>query len=241
MVVLLKPKIKPIMKQTMFLFFLGILFITGISAQDCPLYYPDVVNSQLEYKQYDKKGKLTTSSTQKVTDFRKTVSGYEVKVSAESFDDKGKSLGTIQLAARCQDGVYYIDMKNLLGAQSMEAYKDMEMQVEGGSMEIPAAMKAGDVLKNGDMKISFASGGMTIMNMTFNISNRKVDAVESVTTPAGTFECYKITYDIATKMMVNVKTKGIEWYSRGVGLVKSESYSNDGKILGSNVLSSIKN
>ena len=117
----------------------------------------------------------------------------------------------------------------------------MEMQVEGGSMEMPAIMKAGDILKNGDMKISFASGGMYIMNMTFNISNRKVDAVENITTPAGTFECYKITYDIATKMMVNVKTKGIEWYSKGVGLVKSESYSNDGKLLGSNVLASLKN
>ena len=229
------------MKRTMLLSLLGILLITGISAQDCPLYYPDALNSQLEYKQYDKKGKLTGSSIQKVTDFKKTGNGYEVKVSAESFDDKGKSLGTLQLAARCQDGVYYIDMKNLLGAQSMEAYKDMEMQVEGGNMEMPATMKAGDILKNGDMKIAFASGGMTIMNMTFNVSNRKVDAVESITTPAGTFECYKITYDIATKMMVNVKTKGIEWYSKGVGLVKSESYSNDGKLLGSNVLASLKN
>ena len=98
----------------MLLSLLGILLITGISAQDCPLYYPDALNSQLEYKQYDKKGKLTASSTQKVTDFRKTGNGYEVKVSAESFDDKGKSLGTLQLAARCQDGVYYIDMKNLI-------------------------------------------------------------------------------------------------------------------------------
>jgi len=225
----------------MLLSFLGVLLITGMYAQDCPLYYPDALNSQLEYKQYDKKGKFIGSSIQKVNDFKKTGSGYEVKVSAESFDDKGKSLGIMQLLARCQDGVYFIDMKNLLGAQSMEAYKDMEMQIEGGSMEMPAIMKAGDMLKNGDMKISIASGGMSIMNMTFNISNRKVDAVESITTPAGTYECYKITYDIATKMMVNVKTKGIEWYAKGVGLVKSESYSNDGKLLGSNVLASLKN
>jgi hypothetical protein len=221
--------------------FLSLLLFAGVFAQDCPLYYPDALNSQLEYQQFDKKGKLSGSSIQKVTDFKKTAGGYEVKVSAESFDAKGKSLGTVNLEARCNGGIYFIDMKNLLGAQTIEAYKDMEMQVEGGNLEMPASMKAGDALKNGDMKISFASGGMSIMNMTFNVSNRKVEAVESITTPAGTYECYKISYDVATKMMVNVKTKGIEWYSKGVGLVKSESYSTDGKLLGSMVLSAVKN
>jgi len=78
------------------------------------------------------------------------------------------------------------------------------------------------------------------MTMTINISNRKVEAVESLTTPAGTFECYKISYDVATKMMVNVKSKGVEWYTAGIGMIKSETYSSDGKLLGSNILTSLK-
>ena len=78
------------------------------------------------------------------------------------------------------------------------------------------------------------------MNITMNISNRKVDAVESITTPAGTFECYKISYDVAMKMMMNMKSKGVEWYAKGVGLVKNETYSSDGKLLGSNVLTAFK-
>lgn len=212
----------------------------GVFAQDCPMYYPDVVNAQLEYKQYDKKDKLTGSSVQQITDIQKTGNGTTMKVSVETFDDKGKSVGKADLAARCENGIYYIDMKNLMGQQSLEAYKDMEMKVEGGNLEMPSSMKAGDALKDGNMKISFSSGGMNIMNMTFTVTNRKVDAVESVTTPAGTFECYKISYDIATKMMVNVKTKGVEWYAKDVGLVKSETYSTDGKLLGYNVLTSIK-
>lgn len=228
------------MKKLIIIPFLAFVFISGILGQDCPLYYPDALNSQLEYQQFDKKGKLTGSSTQKVTDFKKTAGGYEVKVAAETFDAKGKSMGTMNLEARCNDGIFYIDMKNLIGAQTLEAYKDMEMQIEGGNLEMPATLKAGDMLKSGDMKISFSSGGMSIMNMTFNVTNRRVEAVENVTTPAGTFECYKISYDVATKMMINVKTKGVEWYSKGVGLVKSESYSTDGKLLGSTVLASVK-
>lgn len=216
------------------------IFFGGILAQDCPMYYPDMENAQLEYKQYDKKGGLTGSSIQKITSIKKSAGSTEVTVAAESFDAKGKSLGSIELKARCEGGVYYIDMKNFMSQESMEAYKDMEMKMEGGALEIPASMKAGDVLKNGDMKMSFSSGGMTIMNITMNISNRKVDAVESITTPAGTFECYKISYDVAMKMMMNMKSKGVEWYAKGVGMVKSETYSSDGKLLGSNVLTALK-
>jgi hypothetical protein len=228
------------MKKTIFSSLMGMFLLAGALAQDCPMYFPDVINTQLEYKQYDKKGGLTGSSIQKVTDIKKSGDSYEVKISAESFDAKGKSLGTMQMAAHCENGIYYIDMKNLMGQQSMEAYKDMEMKIEGGNLEIPSSMKAGDLLKNGDMKIAFSSGGMTIMNMSFSVTNRKVEAVESVTTPAGTFDCYKISFDVATKMMVNVKTKGVEWYAKGVGMVKTETYSTDGKLLGSNILTSIK-
>jgi hypothetical protein len=42
------------------------------------------------------------------------------------------------------------------------------------------------------------------------------------------------------KMMMNVKTRSVEWYAGGVGMIKSETYSSDGKLLGSNVLTSLK-
>lgn len=226
------------MKKAIVIFVLSTYLITGMVAQDCPLFYPDIVNTQMEYKQYDKKGNLTSSSIQKITNVKETGSGYVVEVAAETFDAKGKSLGTTNLTARCEVGVYYIDMKNLMG--SMEAYKDYEMKMEGGNLELPASMKAGDLLKDGSMKISFSSNGMNVMNMAFSVTNRKVVGIETITTPAGTFECYKISYDMATKMMINVKTKATEWYAKGTGLIKSESYSTDGKILSSNVLTSIK-
>jgi hypothetical protein len=78
------------------------------------------------------------------------------------------------------------------------------------------------------------------MTMTINISNRKVEAVQDVTTDAGTFKCYKISYDIATKMMFNVKAKGVEFYNDDIGIVRSESYTTSGDLQGYTVLSSLK-
>ena len=203
------------------------------------MYYPDVKAHNWSINNTIKRGDLQGQVFRKSLTLR-SQQVFPVKLMAESFDAKGKSLGTMQLSARCEGGIYFIDMKNLMGQQSMEDYKDMEMKIEGGNLEIPSSMKAGDILKNGDMKIAFSSGGMTVMNMNFSVTNRKVEAVESITTPAGTFECYKISYDIATKMMINVKSKGAEWYSKGTGMIKSETYSTDGKLLGSNVLTAIK-
>lgn len=230
----------PSMKIKLILSLLGGFLTAGLFAQDCQLYYPSKENAQLGYNQYDKKGNLSGSSLQKITSLKSAPGSTVAEITSESFDAKGKSMGTVKLTARCESGVYFIDMKNYMGAQSTDAYKDMEMSVEGGNLEMPLSLKAGDVLKDGNLKMSFSSGGMTIMNMTIAVTNRKVEAVENITTPAGTFECCKITYDIATKMMINVKMKGVEWYAKNVGLVKSESYSTDGKLMGSSQLSVLK-
>jgi len=228
------------MKHILLSTVIGAFMFTGIVAQDCPMYYPDQENTQMEYKQYDKKGNLSGSSVQKIISIRKSAGSTEAEIASEHFDAKGKSLGSATLTAKCENGVFYIDMKNYMSQESMESYKDMEMTIEGGDLEMPRTMKAGDVLKNGNLKMSFASGGMTIMNMSVSITNRKVEAVENITTPAGTFECYKITYDVATKMMINVKMKGTEWYAKNVGMVKSESYTSDGKLAGSTLLTGLK-
>ena len=227
------------MKQLLLLLLCCGFFTAGIIAQDCPMYFPAQENTKMEYKQYDKKGNLSGSSIQIITGIKKSPNSTEAAISSEHFDAKGKSLGTMQLTAKCEAGVYLIDMKSYMGQQSSDPYKDMEMTMEGGSLEMPGNLKAGDILKDGDLKMSFSSSGMTMMSMAISITNRKVEAVENVTTPAGTFECSKISYDIATKMMINVKMKGIEWYAKNVGLVKSESYSNDGKLAGSTILTGL--
>jgi hypothetical protein len=228
------------MKQLLLIAVFCYSSIAVLIAQDCPMFYPDRENTQMEYKQYDKKGGLTGSSVQKITSIKKSATSTEVAIVSMSFDAKGKNIGSANLKARCEGGIFYIDMSNYLNQQSTDAYKDMEMSVEGGNLEMPSGMKAGEALKDGDLKMSFSSGGVTVMNMSVSITNRKVEAVESLTTPAGTFECYKISYDIATKMMISVKMKGIEWYAKGVGLVKSETYGKDGKLQGSTLLTGLK-
>lgn len=65
-------------------------------------------------------------------------------------------------------------------------------------------------------------------SMTMVINNRKVEGQESITTAAGTWNCFRITY----KSRISVKTgpfgipvnvESTEWYAPGFGIVKTQS------------------
>jgi hypothetical protein len=81
-------------------------------------------------------------------------------------------------------------------------------------------------------------GGMK-MNMTVDITNRKVNAKESITTPAGTFNCYAISSNSETKMGLKMMFEIKEWVAEGMGVIKSETYNKNGKLMGYTELTSI--
>ena len=74
------------------------------------------------------------------------------------------------------------------------------------------------------------------MKMNMNLFNRKVAGNESVTTPAGTFDCYVITYDSEAKMGFKMTSSNKLWLSEGFGMVKQETYNKKGALIGKSVL-----
>lgn len=206
--------------------------------QDCTFYYPEKKGAVLEYKSYDQKNNLTGTTRSQVKDFVKNGNNLSAVIETEAFDKKGKPLGTNEFTVKCENDVFYIDMKNFMNPQAMEAYKDMEVSVKSDNLQMPSNMKVGDQLNDGSLDITISNAGIKMMSMTTTITNRKVDARENITTPAGTFDCYKISYDLTTKMMMTIRLKAVEWFAKDVGMVKSESY-RDGKLSGSTVLTSI--
>ena len=74
--------------------------------------------------------------------------------------------------------------------------------------------------------------------MNIITKDRTVVARENITTPAGTFDCYAITYtsELKMNMGMNQINNGKQWISEGVGMVKQEDYNAKGKLTGSSVL-----
>ena len=63
--------------------------------------------------------------------------------------------------------------------------------------------------------------------MSVEITNRKVEGKESITTAAGTWDCFKISYHskVLVKIIVGIPMNSnvTEWYAPGFGVVKTES------------------
>ncbi len=226
------------MKKLSILMLLITLSLLSLNAQDCFKYFPTKKGTSLEYTDYDKKGKETGTSIRTVVD-RHTENGadiidYRVEVTPEDSD----TTLTNEYSVSCKDGKVYIDVTSML---NQEQYGEgMEIEVEGGQMEFPSNPKAGQELEGGTMTIIMKSDGNPVMTITSEITNRKVAATETITTPAGTFETVKITYDLETQMsFMDVKGSVAEWYSEKYGLIKTENYNKKGKVESSSVLTKI--
>ena len=201
--------------------------------------YPVKEGTIIEYKDFDAKDKLTGSSIQTISKVVEDGSNLTVGIDFQGFDKKGENLLNGNFEVRCIDGTFYMDMKNMLDAAALSAYKEMEVEVNSNDLAYPSNMSAGTKLPDADITVGISSGGVKMFTMTVYITNRLVDAIESVTTPAGTFECFKTSFDMETKMMIKIQAKATQWIAEDVGMVRTENYNKKGKLQGYTILSEI--
>ena len=72
------------------------------------------------------------------------------------------------------------------------------------------------------------------------ITENEVVDREEITTPAGTFKCYVVKQTSSARMMgIKSETTIKTWYARGIGQVKSETYSK-GELMNTSILTSMK-
>ena len=104
---------------------------------------------------------------------------------------------------------------------------DSDVQADNIYIEYPNGMNVGDALKDAKMHMDMDNNGMK-QTVDMEVFDRKVEGKEKITTPAGSWECYKISY----KSKMRVKTMGIgmpmniegtEWFAPGFGIVKTQS------------------
>lgn len=222
-----------------FLFSVLIFFLLtpfSVFAQDCDGFYAFKKGTFIEMTNYDKKGKVTGVGQSTVIE--QTTSGAATIATIESkyLDQDNKETMTMQYEVKCENNVLYIDMKHMMSPELMGGNSEMEMEVSGSSFELPSSLSAGQTLPDANMSIAMKSNGMTIMTMTMKVVERKVEAKESITTPAGTFEAYKISSAVESKTIFTVKVKTVEWYAKGIGTVKTESYNEKGVMTGYSLL-----
>ncbi|MGZ5243852.1 MAG: TapB family protein [Bacteroidia bacterium] len=202
-----------------------------ISENICKSYFPQRVGTTLEYTSYNDKDKVAGKNVQKVKSVKNIANGVEVDMYMEMYDDKDKLANSAEYKMRCEGDKYYVDMSNLMTPESRNAGKNMEMEMQSSYLEFPTNPKAGQTLPDGSMEVKMKMDGTPVMTMVFNVTERKIEGFEDVTTPAGTFKCMKYSDRTEVKSLFSIKSKNTSWVAEDIGTIKTESYNDKGKLM----------
>lgn len=203
--------------------------------QDCSTYFPFEEGKTWEMSNYNKKGKLEGTSLNTVTKVSEVSEGTKASVSIKMADAKKKD-EEVELVydMTCAGDKVMVSMNMFLPAEQMEqmnAYEDMEVTMDMEDMTFPNDLSVGQELKDCSMTMEVSASGIKVMSSTTKITDRKVLDKLIVTTAAGDFECFKITQTTEVSAgFISREYTSISYISKGVGVVKSESYDKKGNL-----------
>lgn len=196
--------------------------------------------ASFELSNYSAKGKELGKSINKVTD----ISGADATVTSTTKGD-GDETFEFSYHVICENNTIKMDFASFMGGLAKQ-YGEADISVEGDFMAFPNTLEVGQELSNsnGVIKVKIAEPTTMEVKMTMRIIDRKVEKKESITTPAGTYETYKITQKTVTEneMMgrkMSAESKSITWIAKNIGTIKAETYDQNGKMLGYTLLTSL--
>ncbi|MCK8490505.1 MULTISPECIES: hypothetical protein [Spirosoma] len=226
------------------LLFIGSL-LTNSRAQDC-MGIALKSGMSFELSTFNAKDKPTGKITYQVKDVHKEGSSTVMDIVAQFQDEKGNQRPPYPIHYTCTGDELVADLSGM--AQGMQSsMKDMEMKLKTNKLVYPRKLSVGQKLDEGKMEADILTNGTPMMNMMMTMSNRQVEGQESVTTPAGTFDTYKITSDISYEnrpLAIPIPIRGtmrvVSYRSNNQLLdIKSENYNKNGKLMGYTLLSKV--
>lgn len=228
---------------------LGILFAGNLklAAQCNNPYYRLEKGRVLEMTTYDAGDQKTGKIVNAIQAVEQEGDAYVATFNSKIYDANDDLRSDGKYTIQCNNGIVSIDMAEVLPTSAIESFQNMKINFEGETLKIPAALEVGKSLPGSSMKATISPAGdsnnsqMGTSTINFFIKDRKVTDKTSVTTKAGTFECFVITYK--TEMVMNIM--GMErtmtfgsrdWITKDLGIIKTESYNGEGELTGYTML-----
>lgn len=204
--------------------FLLLILTGGLPAAAAEPYFCVTPGRTLVYERFRAADRRPERSvTMQVTEVRRTDGGFAVDYLLTVRDPGGKELfgGTVPLTAGITgDGGVLMDMGASVRAVLHKIFPRAAQQIGGGPALLPAGMRPGDRLP--DAHSATRAG---VVSYTVDITEREVLRFERIRVPAGEFDCVVLReHKVERGPGRNRDTISENWYARGVGLVRHDSY-----------------
>lgn len=220
-----------------------VAIVLGVSVSKAQeTFFPTKEGTVLVYKTFDKKDKVTNTIQYTITHLEISGSDMDITYLCESIDPKDKLVFKEEITIHQKGDKLYLDMSNFINKAAFQQNGEIpaEVVVSGNNMEIPLNPQPGDILPDAHVEMALKMGFVN-MKISADVTNRKVEAIEDVVVKGGSFKSYKFSSDInSVAMGIKVRAKSVEWYAKGIGTVKSESYDKNGNLQSHTELIEIK-
>jgi hypothetical protein len=206
-------------------------------------FFPTKEGMVLTYKTFDKKDKLSSEVKYTVKNVNNNGNEMDITYLCESLDNKEKLIFKEEITIHQKGDILYLDMGNFINKAAFQQNGEIpaEVEVKGNNMQIPLNPQPGQSLPDASVEMAMKMGFVN-MRVAADITNRKVEGMEEVSVAAGNFNCYKFTSDVnSVALGIKIKSKLSEWYAKGIGTVKSETYDKNGKLESRTELVELKN
>ena len=130
------------MKSKVILSALALLFAAGAMAQDCTFFFPQTKGTQLVKKGYDAKGNLQSVMTYTVDEVKNIPSGLEVEADYVFKNNAGTVYDKGDLEAFCQNGEFFMDMKEVLSNPSFVSTVQSDVEATDAVLNYPSVANA---------------------------------------------------------------------------------------------------
>ncbi len=228
------------MKKLIIFLFILVLSAPSGRAQCTNPFYEFKEGTKIHMQNYDGENQLQGKTETLVKDVNETVNGFQTTVELKVYDKDGKLISEGSYGMECDNGTVKLDLSGFIPAKSLMAFGDMDIKLEMEEMEIPANLYPGQELNDASLTISTVNSPFAL-SMKVVMKDRKIERKQTITTPAGTFECYKLTYDMVIDfMMGSMVMKNVQYLTEKLGAVKTETYNDEGKLLNYTVLQKVE-
>lgn len=247
------------MKKLFALAVAAFIGVTGISAQ----YFSTTQGQELNYKSINHEGKEDSEATIKST-MISVETATDGVITAREKDVQTDPANPLLEVTTYRGYVYnpetditkvlvmsaddfknfVLDMIRQGAAAAGQSISDMDFAELSkgitckGSLEFDLDPQAAPETKLPKSNLRLSAGMNT---MRANLWDGKFIGEETVTVPAGTYDCLKVSYTMVINGGEGAEKRFItEWYAKGVGLVKSAETDKKGNVKSEDVLVSIK-
>ncbi len=212
--------------KTKWIWILLLLMVHKSASAQCGYYFFQK-NKTVTIGIFNKKGSSDGKVVYKTMEVTAGGGGSTAALRSEVFDRKDKSMAVSSGTVQCKGGVLMMDMKMMMAPQQSGQMQSTEASAKGMYLEYPSSLSVGQDLKDGRFEMDMKMATGIPASVSLDITDRHVEAKEKVTTPAGTWDAYKITYQ--SKTLINMgfgvpfKMEMTEWFVPGFGVVRAES------------------